>query len=111
MVIFLLPNSHIKVAQLRLVICSQMIYNSIITKTHRISVKIFLDKSENDAKIVNRTNVCYEEEKQMNKDEINALLNLLTDEEFNDVYTYLQQIANTPRPSVAPLQEACQEVR
>lgn len=63
------------------------------------------------AKIGNRTNVCYEEEKQMNKDEINALLNLLTDEEFNDVYTYLRQIANTPRPSVAPLQEACQEVQ
>ena len=42
-----------------------MIYNSIITEIHRISDKIFLDKSENDAKIVNRTNVCYKEEKQM----------------------------------------------
>lgn len=47
----------------------------------------------------------------MNKDEINAMLNLLTDEEFNDVYAYLRQIANTHKPSVAPLQKECQATR
>lgn len=57
MVIFLLPNSHIKVAQLRLDKRLQFGYNSVTEK--------ILDKIENDAKIVNRTNVCYKEENQM----------------------------------------------
>lgn len=44
----------------------------------------------------------------MNKDEINAMLNLLTDEEFNDVYAYLREVANTHKPSAGPLQEELQ---
>jgi hypothetical protein len=85
---------HSKVAHLRLVICSQMIYNSIITKTHRISVKIFLDKSENDAKIVNRTNVCHERRKPMNKTEIIEALDKLSDEKLDMFLNYLRDISD-----------------
>lgn len=54
-------------------ICSHIVYNSINEK--------ILDKIEIDAKIVNRTNVCYKEEKQMEED-IKTLLEFATYEEL-----------------------------
>ena len=70
-----------KVATHLIEICLHFVYNSIITKTHRIFAKIFLDKSENDVKIVNRTNVCYKEKKQM-EEVTKTLLEFATYEEL-----------------------------
>ena len=83
-----------------------MIYNSIIRKTHRISVKILLDKSEKNAKIVNRTNVCYERRKLMNKTEITQILDTLSDEKLDMFISFLREISdNEPLPQSSHQEE------
>ena len=78
--------------------CLQFGYNSVTEKIP--------DKIENDAKIANRTNVCYERRKLMNKTEITQILDKLSDEKLDMFISFLRDIlSNEPLPQSSHQEE------